>query len=183
MYPIMKKIYCEKKIEDIVILSAGHAGLCQYVILEELYGHDAESMLHDFGIHPCRDVTRGIHASSGSLGCGILIAVGIALCNPTIDVYCLISDGECAEGSVWEALAFCYKQDLKKLKIHVNINGYCAYDSIDREHLEKRLLAFCPWITIYQTVNPNIPPCHDLHGHYHVMSSEDYSSFKEYFNT
>lgn len=55
----------------------------------------------------------GIWASSGSLGHGIGIAVGYALADPQRLVYVTISDGECAEGSVWEALAIAKVSDRK----------------------------------------------------------------------
>ena len=41
---------------------------------------------------------------------GITVAVGRALANPNRNVYCMISDGEAAEGSVWEALRFAYEK-------------------------------------------------------------------------
>jgi transketolase N-terminal domain/subunit len=70
MYPILENIYKTKNPNDIVILSAGHAGLSQYVCIEkETSGLvKAEELLHDMGIHPERDIQRGIHVSAGSLG-------------------------------------------------------------------------------------------------------------------
>ena len=148
--PILEEIYNNKKETDIVILSCGHAGLAQYVVIEQTSTGkiDAEDLLHDMGIHPVRDPNNGIHVSTGSLGCGILIAVGLALANKNRNVYCVISDGECAEGSVWEALSFCNTNNLINLIIHVNINGYSAYDSVDREYLENKLRVFLPSIII-----------------------------------
>jgi transketolase len=170
-YPILKNIYENKNKNDIVILSAGHAGLAQYVIIEEYsnFKINAEDLLNKHGIHPVRDLDNEIYVSSGSLGSGILIAVGMALANKNINVYCILSDGECAEGTVWEALASCVNLNIKNLFIHVNINGYSAYNCIDRQYLEKRLLSFCPFIIIHQTYNP--PYLKDLSGHYYIMEN------------
>lgn len=173
MYPILESIYTSKKKDDLVVLSAGHAGVAQYVALEKYSQVDAEELVRDFGVHPCRDPSRGIHVSSGSLGSAVLVAIGLALANRERTVYCLLSDGECAEGTVWEGLAFVKKHDLRNLSVHVNVNGYSAYDTVDREDLEARLLAFCPWIIVHQTTNPDIPNLRGLQGHYHVIKSEN----------
>jgi hypothetical protein len=58
------------------------------------------------------------------------------------DVYCLISDGECSEGSIWEALAIREKYKVFNLRVYVNANGFGAYDPIDLDFLEKRLSVF-----------------------------------------
>ena len=71
-----------------------------YVVLEKYFGIDAEELLEKHGHHPHRDELNKLHCSTGSLGQGITVAVGRAIANPNRDVYCLISDGECAEGSV-----------------------------------------------------------------------------------
>jgi transketolase len=172
-YPIIESIYNEKGKDDIVVLSSGHAGLAQYVQIEKESNGSilAEDLLHKMGIHPVRDPSNGIHVSTGSLGSGILIAVGFAIANKNRNVYCILSDGECAEGSVWEALAFCTNQTLTNLKIHVNINGFSAYDAVDRQYLENRLKVFCPWIKIHQTKNPET--LGGLKAHYHIIKQKD----------
>ena len=60
-YPILEKIYTEKNKDDIVILSAGHAGIAQYVALEKFCGYNAEELFNIHGLHPHRDINRGIH--------------------------------------------------------------------------------------------------------------------------
>lgn len=84
---------------------SGHAGLGLYHVLEALdpANVSAASLFQAHGVHAHKDRAAGIPCSSGSLGCGITIAVGFALGNPDKHVYVLCSDGECAEGSVWEA--------------------------------------------------------------------------------
>ena len=175
MYPILESIYATKDPKDIVVLSAGHAGVAQYVALEKFEGHNAEKLVEDFGVHPSRDPSRGIHVSSGSLGSAVLVAIGLAMADPSRRVFCLLSDGECAEGTVWEGLAFVKSRGLRNLIPHVNINGYAAYDPIDREDLAMRLKAFCPWTIIHQTQNPEAPHMRGLEGHYHVIKTQEES--------
>lgn len=178
MWSILDAVYQEKKADDIVVLSAGHAGLAQYVALEK-YGAkegihvNAEDVLERFGVHPERSPADGIHVSSGSLGSAILVAVGLAMARPEHRVYCLLSDGECAEGTVWEALAFVKKRGLTNFRVHVNCNGYSAYDAVDREELEARILAFCPWAVVHKTENPPLDHLGSLEGHYHVLKTEE----------
>jgi transketolase len=171
--PILTTIYNEKQDNDIVILSCGHAGLAQYVQIEKSsnYAINAEESLMEMGIHPVRNLNKGIHVSSGSLGCGILIAIGLAMADKKRKVYCIISDGECAEGSVWEALGFIKNKNINNIIIHVNINGFSAYDSVDRKYLEDRLKAFLPNINIHQTKNPTF--LGTLNAHYHIIKNEE----------
>lgn len=179
-------IFTEMNIErDKFVLSAGHAGLAYYVMLEILGEGDAELMLETAGIHPDRSINarlafegKGkrdpIHCSTGSLGQGLPIALGMALAEPKTDIYCLISDGECAEGSIWEALRIKTELKLDNLKVSVNMNGYGAYSIIDTGLLDARLLLFDPKTKIYRTHVNGFPFLEGLAGHYHVMSDGDY---------
>lgn len=171
--PILEHIYKNKKENDIVVLSSGHAGLALYVVLEKYEGRDADELFQKHGVHPNRDLENGIHVSTGSLGSGILVAVGYALADRSRDVHVVISDGECAEGSVWEALAFAYKVNLKNLKVHVNVNGYSAYDPVNTWYLWLRLKAFWWRTHVWFTNTPPIAFLEGLQAHYHVMSVED----------
>lgn len=172
-YPIIEHIYKTKNDDDKIVLSSGHAGLALYVALEKYENKDPIHLLHKYGIHPERDVENGIHVSSGSLGSAVLIATGMAFANRKRDVYCIISDGECAEGSVWEALRFAYTNKLTNLKIHVNMNGYCAYDEIDTDYLVKRLRAFYPDVFIWKTKCPETENMSGLLAHYYVLKLKD----------
>lgn len=99
---------------DIFVLSKGHASLGFYCALA---GHgyfdfkDVEAFgAFDsrFGCHPDRTKVPGVEASTGSLGHGIGLAVGMALAariaGSPRKVYTLIGDGESNEGTVWEAI-------------------------------------------------------------------------------
>ena len=173
MFPILENIYKIKNEKDIVVLSAGHAGLAQYVLIEQYSNGNinAENLLHTMGIHPERSIKDNIYVSAGSLGSAILVAVGFAIADKSRNIYCVLSDGECAEGSVWEALSFCKKTNLTNMKIYVNANGYSAYDEVDGNDLELRLKAFCPWVVVNHT--ENLTCLGGLNAHYHVMKSEE----------
>ena len=170
-YPILEHIYSTKRPDDIVVLSSGHAGLAQYVVLEKTQGSDADDLYEKHGTHPHRDTSDGIHVSSGSLGSAILVAVGIALGNNNRHVYCIISDGECAEGSIWEALAFIEIQKLTNISVHVNINGYSAYNTVNTDYLQSRLLSFLPSVHIWKTNAPSLEFMEGLQSHYHTIKS------------
>lgn len=168
--PIIYEIYEKKKPKDKFILSSGHAGLALYVVLEHIYGVDAEHLLEKHGIHPERDLDNFIDVSTGSLGLGITIATGIALANPNINIHCLISDGESAEGSVWEALRFIDEQNIENIQIYANINGWAAYKEVDKDKLAERLKLFLPNIKIYFTdVNEVIQFETPLAAHYKTL--------------
>ena len=173
---IIDEIYKSKNKEDIFILSSGHAALALYVVLEKYEGKDAEELFLKHGGHPHRDEANGIYCSTGSLGLGITVAVGRALANKNRKVHVLISDGESAEGSVWEALRFIQENNLKNIEVYVNVNGYAAYDKVDTKYLVDRLEAFLPSINIKYTNVNQYPFLRGLNAHYHVMSEEDYKS-------
>lgn len=138
---LIDAVYAVKKKEEKFILSNGHAGIAWYVILEKhgFLNNDTIKKLH---IHPDRNVEYDIHVSTGSLGQGLPIAVGMAFADRSKKVYCMLSDGECAEGSVWEALRVAYEQKLTNLKIIINANGWSAYDKVNLSYLKKRIKAF-----------------------------------------
>jgi len=101
--PVIEEIFETKKSDEPFILSNGHASLALYAVLEKHHGIDAEFLFNKHGGHPHRDEDNKIYCSTGSLGLGLLVSVGRALANRNDNVYCLISDGECAEGSIWES--------------------------------------------------------------------------------
>lgn len=170
---ILDEIYAQKEEDDIFILSNGHAVVALYVILEKYYGLDAVELLEKYGEHPKRNELDKVSCSTGSLGMGITVAVGRALANPNRTVYCMLSDGECAEGSVWEALRFAYEYKVDNLKIYVNANGWAAYDAVDLDYLEKRIKAFHPDVNFIRTTVEHFG-LKGLHAHYTNFSEEQY---------
>ena len=173
---IINEIYKSKQPEDIFILSSGHAALALYVVLEKYEGKNTEELFLKHGGHPHRDEANGIYCSTGSLGLGITVAVGRALVDKDRKVHVLISDGESAEGSVWESLRFIQENNLTNIEVYVNVNGYAAYDKVDIKYLADRLKAFLPSINIRYTDVNQYPFLRGLNAHYHVMSEEDYKS-------
>lgn len=180
---IIDEIYGIKKPNDIFILSSGHAGVALYAVLEKYHGTNANMLFEKHGVHPNRDIENKIYTSSGSLGHGLGIAVGMAFANRKRRVYCLISDGEFAEGSIYESLNVAKKYELRNLSIYINCNGYGAYSRIYEYQM-------CTFTNIYSQLDMNVRKTkHDLpflegqDAHYHVMSEQDYKLALNYYAT
>jgi len=175
MVDILCEIFEKKKEDDIVIISNGHAAYALYTILEYYYDHiDADDLATRHGGHPNREEENHIYCSTGSLGSGIIIAVGRALANPKRKVYVTISDGECAEGSVWESLRFIADHNIQNIEVHCNANGWACYDPINIDTLEKRLKAFLPTIKIHKTNLNMLSFLKGQNAHYMIMNEEEY---------
>ena len=172
---IIDEIYSKMERDDIFILSSGHAALALYVCLEKYKGQDAELLFEKHGGHPHRDEKRGIYCSTGSLGLGIVVALGRAVANPNRKVHVLVSDGECAEGSIWEALKTIKEENITNIEVHVNINGYAAYKEVDQPYLEQRLRSFLPEIKLHHTNVEQYSFLKGLNAHYHVMNEKNYN--------
>jgi len=171
---IIDDIYKKKNKDDIFILSNGHAVVALYVVLEKYYGLDAQKLLDKYGEHPKRNELDYIHCSTGSLGMGICVAVGRAVGNKNRHVHCMISDGESNEGSVWEALRYINDEGLSNITVHVNANGWAAYDPVNINILEHRMNSFCPSrIKFYRTTVEHFG-LKGLHAHYTNFTEEQY---------
>lgn len=123
----------KKADRDRFVLSKGHTAPGLYAALANRGYFPVEDLLtlrhigsHLQG-HPCIQHTPGIDASSGSLGQGISVAVGMALSaklsNEDYRVYTLLGDGEIQEGQVWEASMFAAAKKLDNLCVIVDNNG------------------------------------------------------------
>lgn len=155
--PIIEEIFRKKKPDEKFVLSNGHAALALAVVM---YGDEAENIIKE-NIHADRN---WCDCSTGSLGHGLGIAVGMALANRAKDIYCLVSDGEMAEGSIWEALRIAKEQHLLNLKVYCNANGWASYQSVDLDYLEKRIWSFGFQVDFRRTENPE--GFEGLKGHY-----------------
>ena len=151
------EIYKKKKPEDKFVLSNGHAALALWVVT---HPDDDEALPIKECLH---SDSSWCDCSTGSLGHGLGIAVGMALANRKRNVHCMISDGECAEGSIWESLRIAYEQRLSNLYVYVNANGYASYQPVDLDILENRLKAFFP-VEFIRTIQEE--PFTELDGHY-----------------
>ena len=117
---------------DIFILSKGHAALGFYAVLAQ-YGYLPVDELKTFGAfqsrlgcHADRLKVPGVEVSTGSLGHGVAVAVGMALAfkiaNSPRKVFALIGDGESNEGTVWESMMVAVNQKLDNLTFLYDAN-------------------------------------------------------------
>ena len=177
---IIDEIYSIKKENEAFILSNGHAGLALYVILEKYYKINAEKLHEKHGVHPNRDLENKIFYSTGSLGCGLPAACGMALADRNKNVYCLISDGEMFEGSIYETFNILNKYDIKNLKIYANVNGYSALAKFNKYEIIQKLKNLYSNIEIRLTdyVYEKFPFVEGLAGHYNLLSEKEMEIIK-----
>lgn len=191
-------VYKVKQKDEIFILSNGHAAVALYAVLEN-HGLMEKEISETLNVHPNRDPKLNIHVSTGSLGHGLPIALGIAIADRSKNVYCMISDGECAEGSIWEALRIASEQKLASLKIIINANGWGAYDPIPLGNLPHKFKSFGlqvkivdghnlskiksalrirvrkkPLLIFSKTTVNQLPFLKDQDAHYYIMKNKDY---------
>ncbi|MBK9322823.1 MAG: transketolase [Bdellovibrionaceae bacterium] len=126
---------------DFLALSKGHGVMAQYACLYELGWLNETDVRNYFA-----DGTRlkglsdahvgGLEVTSGSLGHGLSVGVGLALgCKlkkTKQQVYAIVGDGECNEGAIWEALLFASHWKLDNLCVIVDANGYQAMGPTDQ---------------------------------------------------
>jgi len=119
---------------DRFILSKGHGVLGYYTALVEAGFIPKEDLLsfektgtYLLG-HPVKNREKGIEFSNGSLGMGLSLGIGVALAgrrkNKDFKVYVLMGDGECNEGSVWEAALAAPQFQLDNLFVVIDRNNY-----------------------------------------------------------
>lgn len=117
---------------DYFILSKGHGSLALYAMLEEVGLLDDQELENfcgfesELGGHPHRSISRGIEASTGSLGHGFPLGVGLAISlsqrkSPS-RVFVLVGDGECNEGAIWEAALLASHHRVTNLTLIVDYN-------------------------------------------------------------
>ena len=127
---------------DLFILSKGHGSLALYTILCKS-GFFDEEVLKTFskpgsylGGEPCIPKIPGVEASTGSLGHGLSIGIGMALAkkldNKENKVYVLLGDGECQEGTIWEAVMSAAQYKLNNLVAIIDNNKLQKMDTIEK---------------------------------------------------
>jgi transketolase len=118
--------------DDTVILSKGHGCLAQYAMLVDKGLVDAKELDRFcradgmLGGHPEHHIP-GIAVSTGSLGHGLSLAIGIALAKRHTRVFVICGDGEINEGSIWEAALCAGKHKLSNLTVIVDYNKRQSY--------------------------------------------------------
>ena len=122
---------------DRFILSKGHGAPALFQTLA-MRGFYPEAMLEDYGKDggvfaehpPIPEYLAGIEAATGSLGHGLPLGLGMALAGrirgQDYRVYALLSDGECNEGSVWEAAMLAAAQRVTNLCVFIDFNKWQA---------------------------------------------------------
>ncbi len=117
------------KEDDKFILSKGHACLPYYLLLREK-GYNP----HLSG-HPEIDIKNGIPCTTGSLGHGLPISVGMAMARKFKDhpgrIYVMMSDGECQEGTTWESSLIASRHKLNNLTAIIDYNKIQATDWVN----------------------------------------------------
>lgn len=141
---------------DRFVLSKGHAGVGHAVTLGDK-GYFDLKLLDDFnktgspfGMHLDRLRVPGVDASTGSMGHGLPIAVGMALGarvrNKSFRTFCIVGDGECDEGSIWEAAMAAGHYKLSSLVAFIDRNGFSLDGPTEKvmglEPLDKKWEAF-----------------------------------------
>ena len=124
------------KKNDRFIFSKGHAGLALYSVLVEK-GILKKIDLTKLKTHPEKDLKIGIEYTTGSLGQGLSVGCGLALANRKRNVYAVLSDGECDEGSTWEAAKIAVDNKLINLKVIIDLSDVNLEDVYDKI-IEKR---------------------------------------------
>lgn len=133
------------------ILSKGHASIGLYIVLAEKGFFGAGDLKNFgkfesvFGGHPDRTTVPGVEASTGSLGHGFPMAVGLALGakikNKSSKVYTIVGDGECNEGTVWESAMLGAHHKLDNLYCIVDQN-HSGDMPVNPQDMRKKFEAF-----------------------------------------
>jgi transketolase len=131
---ILVYLFCKRmEREDKTVLSKGHAAAALYTVLAKS-GRISEKMLETFyndntslAAHPpCNSTIKDVPFGTGSLGHGLSLATGFAFSQKytakNYNVFCILSDGDCNEGSTWEAALFAAQRRLKNLWVIVDYN-------------------------------------------------------------
>lgn len=143
---------------DYFILSKGHAYIGYYATLAKAGFFKNEDITEQFmtdggwlPVHPVKNLEKGIEFSGGSLGTGMPFAVGKAfamkLAGKPNKVYTLIGDGECDEGSIWEAFLSAAHLGLDNLTVIVDCNNQ-QQDGPTEEVLQVDIISLaksCRW--------------------------------------
>lgn len=132
------------KKNDKFVLSKSHSSFPLCILLNE------KGFKNKITTHLEIDEKNGINCTTGSLGHGLPISTGMAFSKKLQkkggNIYVMISDGECQEGTTWESLLIATKHKLKNLKVIVDYNKIQALSKLDDalplENLKKKFQAF-----------------------------------------
>lgn len=149
------------KNRDRFVLSKGHAGSAVYAVLSELgfIGPDKLETYYKNGSYLSGHISHknvdGIEVSTGSLGQGVGIALGMAVAGKIdkrdYNVYCIVGDGECNEGIIWEIAIYASHHKINNFKLIIDFNKQQGMgrtkDIIDLSNL-KKIFSDIGWNTV-----------------------------------
>lgn len=141
---------------DRFVMSKGHAAIGLYPVLADLGYFDPSELDtytrlgSNYGDHPDMKKVRGLDFSSGSLGHGLSVGLGIALAGRTTGrdyrTYVMLGDGELSEGQIWEAVMAASHFKLGHLTVVLDRNGLCidghTEDIMGIEPIHERFSSF-----------------------------------------
>lgn len=158
---------------DKFVLSKGHACYALYAVLARAGYFPEEDLWHvgkpgaKLGGHPKMHDVSGVEASTGALGHGLSLAIGMAYANKAdhkdSHVYVVLGDGECQEGSIWEGALSAPTLELDNLTVIVDHNKLQAMDELEA------IVKMAPFADKWKSFGWNVV---EIDGH-------DYSAIKE----
>lgn len=164
---------------DRFVLSKGHGGLALFTVMAEAGLMDKEELKTflqpgtHMGGEPCMRDMRGIEASTGSLGHGLSMAVGMAMANKMDGrksrTYVLLGDGECEEGVIWEAVTSAVTFRLDRLVAIMDCN------SIQKLKTVEDTIGSVNWRDRWQAFGWEVSEVdgHDIEALYRILSKEN----------
>ena len=168
---------------DRFILSKGHAGAAVYSVLAELDFFAVDKLKthyqdgSDLSGHVSHKGIPGVELSTGSLGHGLNVGVGMAkaakLDNLDHRIFVLLSDGECDEGTVWEAAMFSNHHKLDNLVAIIDYNKIQSLDSTENT------LALEPFLDKWISFGWNVI---EVDGHNHTDLNDSFNLINQYKN-
>ena len=127
-FDIMYDLFYETmKEEDIFIFSKASGAATYYTMLADKGFFPKEKIAEYLKFYPeAHKTVPGVTHSVGSVGHGLAVACGVAYAKPDVNVYVLLSDGECQEGVTFESALFARQHQLKNLYVIIDDNGLQA---------------------------------------------------------
>ena len=155
---------------DYFVMSKGHAGSALYAALAETGFFDTEVLKTHYqngsilSGHVSHKTVPGVEVSTGSLGHGLSYAVGMAYAlkkdKKPNRVFCLVGDGECQEGAVWEAINLAQQLKLDNLIVLVDYNKMQAMGMVDD------IISLEPFLEKFKSFNCD---AYQIDGHNHDL--------------
>ena len=167
---------------DRIILSKGHAGAALYSALAESGFFSAEELVPHYqnGSRLSGHVSHhipGVDFSTGSLGHGLSVAVGMAMAgkmdNKAVKVYVICGDGECDEGTIWEAALAAHHYKLNNLITVIDHNKMQSLDFCENT------ISLAPFLDKWKSFGWNVI---EVDGHNHIELKKSFLEAAESFD-